>query len=349
MQTARINEIDILRFLSAIAVMVFHYAFRGYTADGYSPLSYPMLFPIAKYGYLGVNLFFMISGFVILMTVSDGNMSRFLISRFTRLYPAFWACCTITFVVTSLFGESRLQISLSNYLVNMTMLGGLFRVPLVDGVYWSLFVEIKFYAIVLAILMAGQIRRIDTLLWLWLAVALTARAVPSWTLQSIVIADYAPLFIAGAVFSRIRFNGASAGRISLIAICWLVATYDEMAQTAAVSAQFGVAFDAAAIGATLSAFFAAMALVASGRTGWVGRADWGTFGAMTYPLYLLHQNIGYVVFTRLYAFVNQHLLFWGTVAFMLAAAYVIYVGVERRFAPIMRRALSRVHSDPNRV
>lgn len=52
-----VNDIDLLRFISALFVVFFHYAFRGYAADGMSLLPYPMLAPIAKYGYLGVEMF----------------------------------------------------------------------------------------------------------------------------------------------------------------------------------------------------------------------------------------------------------------------------------------------------
>ncbi|EAU9199926.1 acyltransferase, partial [Salmonella enterica] len=52
----RINEIDLLRFVAAMAVVFFHYAFRGYAADGMSIMPYPSLAPVSKYGFLGVQL-----------------------------------------------------------------------------------------------------------------------------------------------------------------------------------------------------------------------------------------------------------------------------------------------------
>src|SRR5215467_4825559 len=100
----RVNEIDLLRFLAALSVVLFHYSFRGYAADSMSLMPYPPLAPFAKYGGLGVELFFMISGFVILMTAANGSLKGFVASRFVRLYPAFWTCCTITFVVTLAIG-----------------------------------------------------------------------------------------------------------------------------------------------------------------------------------------------------------------------------------------------------
>jgi peptidoglycan/LPS O-acetylase OafA/YrhL len=129
----RVNEIDLLRFLAALAVVFHHYAFRGHAADNLTVLWYSALVPVAKYGYLGVDLFFMISGFVIFMTVSDGTLRHFVVSRVAKLYPAFWICCTITFVVSLAIGGERFPVSVIEYLVNMLCLGGVFGVAAIDG------------------------------------------------------------------------------------------------------------------------------------------------------------------------------------------------------------------------
>ncbi len=85
----RISELDLMRFCAALAVVFFHYAFRGFWADHVSKMPYPWLAPVAKYGHLGVELFFMISGFVILMTATNHTVRGFVVCRMVRLYPAF--------------------------------------------------------------------------------------------------------------------------------------------------------------------------------------------------------------------------------------------------------------------
>ena len=64
----RFYEIDLLRFVAAFAVVLFHYTFRGAAGEAFTSVAYPELAGITKYGCLGVDLFFIISGFVILMT-----------------------------------------------------------------------------------------------------------------------------------------------------------------------------------------------------------------------------------------------------------------------------------------
>jgi peptidoglycan/LPS O-acetylase OafA/YrhL len=168
----RFYEIDLLRFLAALSVVFFHYGFRGYAADNMTTMPYLWAAPFTKYGYLGVHLFFIISGFVILMTASSESARAFMVSRIVRLYPAFWVCCTITFLAILFLGGTRYSASWRQYTINMTMLNNMFGVESIDGVYWSLFVEIKFYCLVLLALLMGQISNVKELLGIWLAAAL---------------------------------------------------------------------------------------------------------------------------------------------------------------------------------
>src|SRR5436190_1602313 len=75
-----------------------------------------------KYGYLGVELFFIVSGFVILLTALNRSAREFVVSRGTRLYPAFWTCVTITFLAILTIGGSRYSATWPQYLANLTML-----------------------------------------------------------------------------------------------------------------------------------------------------------------------------------------------------------------------------------
>ena len=85
----------------------------------------------------------------------------------------------------------------------------------------------------------------------------------------------------------------------------------------------------------ITIFFAVMMLVSLRRTAFFGRTRWLLIGSLTYPLYLLHQNIGFMVFNIAYPSVNAHILFFGTIAAALASAYVVHYFIERRFsAPI---------------
>lgn len=341
MDKDRVNELDLLRFIAALAVVLFHYAFRGYAADGLSPLPYPYLLPAAQYGYLGVELFFLISGFVILMTAAPGSLRKFAVSRAVRLYPAFWICCTITFVVMTLTGTlPRPAVTLGNYLANLTMLSGFVGIPSVDGVYWSLFVELKFYALVAVILLLGRIHQAQFFLGLWLLVTQVLILFPIGILRALLITEYAPYFVAGATCYLIWSQGWTKLRGVLLAVAWLQALHQSGAGLAEFESHYGSRLDPYAIMAIITVFFTIMLLIALGRTGYFGRRRWLTLGALTYPLYLLHQNIGYQIFNAGYPALDPHLLLWGTVALMLAAAYAVHAAVERPLSALLRQGLN---------
>lgn len=339
---ARVNEIDLLRLIAALAVVVFHYAFRGYAADDMSHMPYPLLAPVAKYGYLGVQLFFMISGFVILMTAASGSLKGFVISRLVRLYPAFWACCSATFIVILLIGAPGFTASVKQYLVNMSMLNGFVGVPSIDGVYWSLFVEMKFYALVALVLLIGQIRRAEWFLIGWLALSVVLEVFPQARLRYWLIIDYSAYFIAGAFCYLIWSHGASVLRLAVLLGCWCLACWQTVKGLQEFERHFHQAISAPLVVAIISLCFGVMLLVALRKTGVIGQRRWQLAGALTYPLYLLHQNIGFMLFNRLYPAINEHVLMWGMVALMLVLAYAVNRLVERPLAPLLKAFVTRL-------
>ena len=338
----RVNEIDLMRFFAAFSVVLFHYAFRGYAADDYSPMPYPLLAPFAKYGYLGVELFFMVSGFVILMTASSGSLKKFFVSRVVRLYPAFWVSCTMTFLAILTMGGERFHAGVSQYLVNMTLLSEFVRVPSIDGVYWSLFVELKFYALVALILVAGRIHHPQPLLFAWLLLALSQEIYPIGALRYFLITDSAAYFIAGAIAYLVWSSGLSPARIGIFVVAWLLAMVQAVDDIPAFARHYNEGLNSIVVTGIVSAFFLILFLVSVRKSGWFGRRQWLVAGAVTYPLYLIHQEIGYMLIGAAYPALNPHAVLWGTVAIMLLAAYAIHFFVERRASAPLRRLLIAV-------
>jgi peptidoglycan/LPS O-acetylase OafA/YrhL len=85
-----------------------------------------------------VNLFFIISGFVIFMTLNATKRPMdFLVGRFSRLFPTYWAAIAVTFLITAVLGLPGRTVSAVEALANFIMLHGWFGIPHVDGVYWS--------------------------------------------------------------------------------------------------------------------------------------------------------------------------------------------------------------------
>ncbi|MCO8312599.1 acyltransferase family protein [Pseudomonas mandelii] len=342
----RVNELDLLRFLAAFAVVIFHYAFRGYARGDMSTMPYPLLAEPAKYGYLGVELFFMISGFVILMTASSNNLKVFFISRVVRLYPAFLVCCTLTFLITLAIGQPRYTADFYQYIVNMTLLSDLMGVPSIDGVYWSLFVEIKFYLMISILLGLKKIEKIETYLVLWLLISAIVEAFTFEKIRSILITDYSAYFIAGATFYIIWAKGFTKTRVFLLAGALALACYTAIVWAASIETKYATEFNPLIICGVIILFFMTFFLIATNKTAAIGNLNWTTLGALTYPLYLLHQMIGFMIFNLAYPMVNPHILLWGTTALMIWASYIIHKRIEvpmaRQIKKILLLSLNRV-------
>lgn len=340
MKSPRVTEIDLLRFIAAMSVVFFHYAFRGSAADSLSRFSYPVLVPASKYGFLGVQLFFMISGFVILMTASNGStLSNFLVSRFTRLYPAFWICCTLTFLVVIGFGAPTHTATLSQFFVNLSMLAGFVGIPSIDGAYWSLYVEIRFYALIALLLVFRKIHFIQYFLASWLGLSIFQEVVPITILRKLFITDFSVYFIGGAVCYLIYSKGATLGRYALVATSFALAQIQARAASLAFDRYYQVTSSPMVTFLIITLIFGAMMLVAHKQTGFIGRGNYVILGSITYPLYLLHQNIGYILFNLAFDKFNVHILFWGMIFFMVFLAYFVYRYIESPTSSYLRRRL----------
>ena len=161
----RILELDALRGLAALSVVLFHYTYQYFILTGYSE---PIV-SFFKFGGVGVQLFFVISGFVIFLTLDKSkSVFDFFVSRFSRLYPPYWFAVIFTSLVILITQVLGKEVDLKTFLLNMTMLQYFFGVDDIDGVYWTLRVEITFYFwIAFSFFLFGK-KQIPLILFLWL-------------------------------------------------------------------------------------------------------------------------------------------------------------------------------------
>jgi peptidoglycan/LPS O-acetylase OafA/YrhL len=327
----RLSELDLLRFLAAVAVVVYH----RFSLD---VVGWP-LYNIAQFGYLGVELFFMISGFVILWTASNRTWREFLASRISRLYPSFLVALVLTSLALSLRDQGPTPVQ---FAANVTMLPGFFNQPAVDVVYWTLALEIKFYALIFALLLFKQFGHIERYLWGWLAICLASHFIPTGPLT---LLGYAPLFVAGCVFYLIRSQGVNASRLGLLFGSIALSVWETAILApgfANRSSYVGMSpLIAVEIFTVLALLFYAIATDHLRLPQWKG---WAILGAMTYPLYLLHDKIGETVWelTPGDLWVKQVL----ALAIPLALALAFAVTVEKYGVKGFNRTLLQLWNRP---
>jgi peptidoglycan/LPS O-acetylase OafA/YrhL len=328
----RVPVLDLLRLLAALAVVLFHYAFRGAAADGFTNISLPLLEPVAKYGSFGVELFFVISGFVIARSALGRTAIDFGIARAARLWPAFAVCTTVTFIVTYFFGAPRFGTSFVHWAANLTMLSPAFGQPFMDGAYWSIVREIVFYGW-MALFVAFSLfpRRVDEIVLGWLSIALVNEALlHSKILLYLFATDYAGFFCAGILLAEIARGRRGWQAPFLIAVSAVVACSEALSDGRWTAGHYSTYIDPKVmIGLTI----VAIALVAAASrikhvplSGKVLMA----LGGLTYPLYLLHQHVGYIAFNRLGRHIPAEILVPATAIVMIGAALVVSRYVEPR-------------------
>jgi exopolysaccharide production protein ExoZ len=166
--------LDGLRFFSALAVCIFHLAFYVWATD-YADMArifadrakFEELMPFAWSGWVGVQIFFVISGFVIAHSANGATPMAFLRSRMLRLFPAAWVCAIITLVVRLMVGDAFGEID-GDFLRSIVLWP---KGPWIVGVYWSLAIEVMFYLLVFGVLLSRNFKRLPWLAWALAAVS----------------------------------------------------------------------------------------------------------------------------------------------------------------------------------
>lgn len=162
--------IDAIRLLLALIVLVNHWAQfgrdGGVTMDK-SLAEFPAIHAFAGVGAIGVQTFFIISGFVIAMSASGidrpTSPRRFLTMRAIRLLPALWISVGTTFVARTMSGDPIPSMAIAAIRSSVLSPIG----PYIDGVVWSLVVEAVFYVLVATMVLSGPRWTLDRLaLWL---------------------------------------------------------------------------------------------------------------------------------------------------------------------------------------
>eukprot|EP00873_Tetraselmis_striata_P045179 jgi/Tetstr1/465443/TSEL_010127.t1 len=294
---ARRPGLDVLRVLAVAAVAWFHFGFRMQVTGEAGPLMAGDPGGLARYGYLGVSVFFAISGYVISISTEGRDAYGFAVARIARLWPTYVACMSLTAAVMLTVPELGLPVGLTQYLANLTMLAPFLGQPFMDGAYWSIVAEIIFYGWV-GLLMVARVWR-NWQVWVaavWLVIAaLDLAVVESDLLRRLLLTEFAGFFAFGMMLRALERRETAAGVV-------LVAAFVQaLAGAAAGAAKLpeayaGAVFSIPVVLACVSAGLLVLALLVRLPAGAVPVGPVSLAGRATYPFYLLHQHIGYAAY-----------------------------------------------------
>ena len=293
--------LDALRFAAASMVMLFHLGYTPSmppTVESVSAgVSYPELTALG-FGWVGVQIFFVISGIVISYSAEQSTANDFLRARVLRLVPAVWICAPL----------SALAVASYNLLPGINIGSSLARSMLfypfggwIDDVYWTLGIEIMFYALVWGLLLCG---RIDHLRWLAFGIGGlsagfllgTRILMPDFLLETawnraldLSLLHHGAFFALGILIYQSREQAMPRLFVAVLTASGVV----QITMAGAKGAEVFHAPPGLAGAVPVSVWLLAL-LFAYGGVHWSFKGGrWLTLvGLATYPLYLLHQYCG---------------------------------------------------------
>ncbi|GGQ59223.1 acyltransferase family protein [Streptomyces asoensis] len=344
----RLRALDGLRLLAALMVCFYHYAGKnGEVAQSWqqSPaLRFPTLSQFATYGSLGVQFFFLISGFVICMSSWGRSIGDFFRSRVARLYPAYWAAIVLVTAAGIALPVVAGPLRPDEILTNLTMLQQPMGVPRVLGVDWTLWVEVRFYALfALFVVWRGvTYRRVVMFCCLWTLAGVFARVADNPLTDELVMRDHAPYFIGGLALYLIHRFGHSLLPWGIVVFSFLLGQRYSVTALWHPGPQGAFHRSPYVIQLIVLVAFVAVAAVA---VGWTSRANWRWLtvaGALTYPFYLIHEHLGWFFIRVLYRGLglDAWVTFGATVLAVLGIAWLLHRVVERPVGPRLKRALA---------
>jgi peptidoglycan/LPS O-acetylase OafA/YrhL len=287
----RFATIQTLRGIASLAVCWYHLVTSGGLERGVLALT-------AHYGVLGVQLFFVISGFVLPYSLWAGgyrvsDYSKFILKRLARLEPPYLISVAFsalaTYIVAHYYYHKDSTLEAFPLLLHLGYLNAFWNYDWVNPVYWTLAIEFQYY---LVIGLAFAWVRSENRWYFWAFLGACALS-QYWIPQGTFLPRYWPLFAQGMAVFRNKTGLASTV---------------EMTLTLGAATAWGITVlgAPAALAGLLGAVSIAWVQVSSRFTDWLGD--------ISYSLYLLHFPIGVRICLFLQPRVHSQ-----TIAFLLAA------------------------------
>jgi len=327
---SEIAALDILRCVAALCVVVYHFLYADWTearGNGSIPdlvsrsLRFPEAVSLTWWGGIGVEIFFVISGFVIVMSAAKGTAAQFALGRFKRLYPALLTFASLSCLTLILSGVLSPIEALERWARALVLLP---KGPWIDGAVWTLTVEIVFYLLIFLCLYLGKRDRLFTyaryalcILFLFSAVvfvqahhslgtlgALSNRIAKAYFSRPLLLTT-GSFFLVGVFGYEIYAQGLNWQRALCASLAALVSAY--WIQFRALSSTGVTEFGRSAYvpvivwAGALTLCVAAMALERKIELSAKTRQMARRIGLMTYPLYLINQIFGGWILGRLCA------------------------------------------------
>lgn len=359
--------VDVIRFMSALAVVLFHFTCYAWMPADWQPVALSAigttpqveaLVPLTWMGWVGVEVFFVISGFVIILSAQGKTPYTFFVGRALRILPTLFFFTSLTLLVTLRHSNDGLATTLILFAKSIFLFP---RGPWIDGVIWTLTVEVFFYTIVFLLMQFRLYKSIEMITYAWGAVTsvllialffiyvLAANSVTSaraaefekiYALRFFLITT-GPFFAAGSVMAFIARDGFNKIRVMFLVLFGLsscIAIYFSALELPIVAQRHYSPIPV--ILTWLGAILIMLATIAPKKKlelSPVAKEILRTLGLISFPLYLLHNITGAWVLGIVGASVNNPYLSIALCIMLLIAICYVYL---KLIEPYLKQGLA---------
>jgi peptidoglycan/LPS O-acetylase OafA/YrhL len=286
----RLRGLDSLRGLAALGVVLYHYT-TSYESH-FGSYAQPPLFRFPN-GHLGVQLFFCLSGFVILSTIErTQRLKHFAIARFARIYPTYFVCAVVALGIRQVADLHLPALNAPALAANALMLSSLSGTQTLDPSYWTLSYEVIFYASAAVVWsLSGGRRRLEQVCLAWLAASLAGHLLPWLALHHklavLLNLEFANLFVLGMMLYCLSQGERTRLTLPTLSAALLLALFPSASDRGHISQLAYVA--------TIVCFCALIWIVADTGGRFLDIKPLVFLGEISYSLYLIHQVAGFAV------------------------------------------------------
>ena len=341
MSTNRLLFLDGFRALSVILVVLFHYTYNYVVKYGDAEQAVVQF----KSGGVGVSLFFIISGYVILMSLEKKDLVGFIVSRVSRLYPAYIFGVLITSIAIFSFGGWYAELDFINFLKNLTMFQYYLGGSNIDGVYWSLRVEVAFYIGIASLFYAAPRRYFWLIVTLVTMLACSVNSIVKTSdlpfvldvIRKLTILEFIPYFALGMLIyyksDRCKTNYGESKFGFLFLVLLSVISFDLLCNKDTSKGSFLILMSGIMYAFSQQKFVGFMQVFETRFLVYIGR--------LSYSIYLLHQVIGYLLIHYFVSLgIDLYFSIFMTVAVILLMSHVTFILIEGNLSSLVSKRLT---------
>ncbi len=327
MESKKNVQIEAVRVISMLMVVIFHYTYRFKELYNIDTVNFDFF---KLFGKIGVGIFFIISGYFLARDYSrKENPIRFFVNKLLRIYPLYAICITIIYVLTSIFGLPGRETSFIEYFLNLLLINGFIGINYVDGAHWFLTYMIIFYVMVAFTLIFHKNGK--KVFLIFAGVNFILNIIKQYIPFGIYIyklcgGDYFWFVFLGIFLRYFMKNISKFDLLAIILSLFMIF----------LNFKF-ITFLGILIGLIL------FILAVKQKMNFFNKQIFLTLGSVSYIIFLIHQNIGYQLLLFLCNVYGKYNILFIFVVFsiILAISFLLYkyceLPIERKINKILRR------------